>query len=69
MCPSATNTLSSRNEIFADAKIELGPLYPQTYEGSFVAGVGNVMTSSTVDECILTGERLKHIPYHNIHLR
>jgi len=44
---SATNTLSSRNEIFAEAKIELGPLYPQTYEGSFVAGVGNVMTSSS----------------------
>jgi hypothetical protein len=40
----------------------LGPLYPQTYEGSFVADVGNVMTSSKVDKCILTGERLKHIP-------
>ena len=49
-------------EYIDKAKIELGPLYPQTYEGSFVAGVGNVMTSGTVDKCIALGERLKHIP-------
>lgn len=49
-------------EFIDKAKLELGPLYPQTYEGSFVAGVGNVFTPDMINMAIELGEQLKDIP-------
>jgi hypothetical protein len=49
-------------EFIDKARIELGQLYPQTYEGSFVAGVGNVFTPEMIDRAIELGEKLKGIP-------
>jgi hypothetical protein len=48
-------------EFINKARIELGALYPQTYEGSFIAGIGNVFTPEMIDKAIELGERLKDI--------
>jgi hypothetical protein len=44
------------------AKLELGQLFPQTYEGSFIAGVGNVFTPEMIDQSIQLGDKLQDIP-------
>lgn len=40
------------------ARLELGHLYPQTYEGSFTAGIGDVFLPETIDKSIELGEEL-----------
>jgi len=56
-------------EFIDKARIELGQLYPQTYEGSFVAGVGNVFTSEMIYRALELGERLKDIPISQFTLK
>jgi hypothetical protein len=45
-------------------KKELGPLYPQYYQGSFLIGVGNLFTEDIVIKCLVLGQeyKLENIP-------
>lgn len=40
-----------------EKKIELGPLFATTYEGSFDAGVGNVFDPKSIENCISLGNQ------------
>ena len=44
-------------QFIAKVREELGQLYPQTYEGSFVAGLGDVFTEESIINAISFGER------------
>ncbi len=49
-----------------EKKIELGPLFATTYEGSFDVGVGNVFDSISIDKAIKLGKQysVDNIPIH-----
>ena len=49
-------------QFIEEKKLELGPLFSQTYEGSFDIGVGNVFDPLEIDKAIELGESLKDIP-------
>lgn len=51
-------------EFLEQAKKELGPLYPQYYQGSFLIGVGNLFTEDMIIKCLVLGQqyRLDKIP-------
>jgi hypothetical protein len=49
-------------EFIDEKKIELGPLFAQTYEGSFDVGVGNVFDPLDIDKSIALGNELESIP-------
>jgi len=46
-----------------EKKLELGPLFAQTYEASFDIGVGNVFDNLDIDRAIEIGDKIEmHIP-------
>jgi hypothetical protein len=45
------------SEFINEKKIELGPLFPQTYEGSFEKGAGNVFESRHINQVIENGNK------------
>ena len=56
----AANVIS--REFLDQQKKELGPLYAQYYQGSFLGGIGNVFAERDVTYAIELGESLKDIP-------
>jgi len=49
-------------EFLEQQKKELGPLYAQYYQGSFISGVGNVFAEDDITFAIELGESFKDIP-------
>jgi len=51
-------------EFLEQQKRELGPLYPQYYQGSFLLGVGNLFTDAMIQVCLELGEKynLQNVP-------
>jgi len=56
----AANVIS--RDFLEQQKKELGPLYAQYYQGSFISGIGNVFAEKDVTYAIQLGEQYKDVP-------